>query len=58
VVSLVTFDVQGAFNGVNTIVLEGRLEQRGIPETLSKWVRDFCKERTATVTLDTFESEM
>jgi hypothetical protein len=58
VVSLVTFDVQGAFNGVNTTVLEERLEQRGIPETLSKWVRDFCKERTATVTLDTFESEM
>jgi hypothetical protein len=35
VVSLVTFDVQGAFNGVNPRVLETRLEQRGIPETLS-----------------------
>ncbi|KAG9513247.1 hypothetical protein KCU93_g10112, partial [Aureobasidium melanogenum] len=58
VVSLVTFDVQGAFNGVNTTVLQERLEQRGIPETLSKWVGDFCRERTATVTLDTFESEM
>jgi hypothetical protein len=31
VVSLVTFDVQGAFNGVNPRVLEARLEQRGIP---------------------------
>lgn len=52
-----TFDVQGAFKGVNTTVLQERLEQRGKPETLSEWVRDFCRERTAAVTLDTFESE-
>lgn len=58
VVFLVTFDVQGAFNGVNTTVLQERLEQRGIPETLSEWVGDFCRERTATVTPDTFGSEM
>ncbi|KAI4732297.1 hypothetical protein E4T50_17119 [Aureobasidium sp. EXF-12298] len=57
VVSLVTFDVQGAFNGVNTTVLQERLEQRGIPGTLSEWVGDFCRERMATVTLDTFESD-
>ena len=58
VVSLVTFDVQGAFNGVNTVVLQERLEQREILETLRGWVGDFCRERTATVTIDTFESEM
>ena len=57
VVSLVTFDVQGAFNGVNSRVLRARLEQRGIPETLSSWVGDFCRERTATVALEAFESE-
>jgi hypothetical protein len=57
VVSLATFDVQGAFNRVNIVVLEKRLLQRGIPETLGRRVTDFCTNRTAPITIETFESE-
>jgi hypothetical protein len=57
VVSLVTFDVQGAFNGVNNVVLQKRLLHRGIPETLGRWIMDFCSNRTATITIEMFESE-
>jgi hypothetical protein len=57
VVSLVTFDVQVAFNKVNNVVLQKRLLHRGIPETLGRWFMDFCSNRTATITIDTFESE-
>jgi hypothetical protein len=57
VVSLVTFDVQGAFNGVNSSVLQERLLQRGILETLGSWIQDFCSNRSATITIDTFESK-
>jgi hypothetical protein len=57
VVSLVTFDVQGAFNGVNNVVLQKRLLHRGIPETLGRWIMDFCSKRTATITIEMFESE-
>jgi hypothetical protein len=53
----VTFDVQGAFIGVNSMVLQKRLLQRGILETLGLWIADFCSNRTATITIDTFESE-
>jgi hypothetical protein len=57
VVSLATFDVQGAFNRVNIVVLEKRLLQRGIPETIGRRVTDFCTNRTAPITIETFESE-
>jgi ribonuclease HI len=58
VLTLLTFDVQGAFNGVNKTVLQARLLERGIPKTLGIWIQDFCSDRTATITLDTFESEV
>jgi hypothetical protein len=34
VLSLVTFDVQGAYNGVNKEVLQERMLKLGIPETI------------------------
>jgi hypothetical protein len=56
VLTLLTFDVQGAFNGVNNTVLQARLLERRIPEKLGVWIQDFCSDRTATIALDTFES--
>ena len=49
VLSLVTFDVQGAFNGVHPGVLCERMRQRQIPAELVGWVRSFCSDRTASV---------
>lgn len=56
VLSLVTFDVQGAFNGVNQSILRERIKERRIPQTLCDWVSDFCSNRSATIAIDTFES--
>jgi hypothetical protein len=40
--SLVLFDVQGAFNGVHSSVLYRRLVQRRVPVQIAAWVKDFC----------------
>ena len=37
VLSLVTFGMQGAFNGVHRAVLEERLPERSVPESMVKW---------------------
>lgn len=52
VLSLVTFDVKGAFNGVARDVLLERLRRRQIPEALVKWIDDFMKNRQATITVN------
>ena len=49
VLSLVTFDIQGAFNGVAKDVLCSRLRERRIPELLVNWISDFCSERKASI---------
>jgi ribonuclease HI len=56
VLSLVSFDVQGAFNGVHSDVLERRLAARRVPTPAVKWIRDFCDGRHAQVTVGSFES--
>jgi hypothetical protein len=49
VLSLVSFDVKGAYNGVCKERLLQRMKARGIPEDLLRWVEAFCSERTATI---------
>lgn len=57
VLSLVTFDVQGAFNGIYTEVLCQRLTQRWIPIELVKWLASFCSDRRAAVVVGKYTSE-
>lgn len=52
VLSLVTFDIQGAFNGVAKDVLCSRLRERHIPEKLVKWILNFCSDRKATIVVN------
>jgi len=47
--SLVSFDVQGAFNGVNADVLRQRLTERRVPQGLADWIYDFCSNRAASI---------
>ncbi|KJZ68825.1 hypothetical protein HIM_11785 [Hirsutella minnesotensis 3608] len=47
--SLISFDVKGAYNGVCKERLLERMKARGIPSRLVKWVDAFCSERTALV---------
>ena len=51
-VSLVSFDVKGAYNGVYKDRLLQRLHARGIPIDLVKWIGAFCSERTATIVVN------
>ena len=52
VLSLITFDVQGAFNGVARDVLVQRLRKRPIPEIFISWINDFCLQRQAVISVN------
>ena len=41
VVTLVAFDLKGAFNGVNKMTLDSRLKEKGIPTTARRWIQNF-----------------
>jgi hypothetical protein len=57
VLSLISFDVKGAYNGVCKERLFQRMKARGIPEDLLRWVEAFCSERTATIQINGQVSE-
>jgi hypothetical protein len=49
VLSLVSFDVKGAYNGVDRNVLLRRLRSRQVPEVVVRWVESFCSNREACI---------
>jgi hypothetical protein len=57
VLSLVSFDVKGAYNGVDRSVLLRRLRERRIPEVLVRWVDSFCSSRRASIVVNAYQSE-
>ncbi|KAK6222522.1 hypothetical protein QIS74_04224 [Colletotrichum tabaci] len=57
VVSLVSFDVKGAYNGVCKERLLQRLAARGIPLRLVRWIDAFCSGRTASIEFNGYGSE-
>jgi ribonuclease HI len=54
VVTLVAFDLKGAFNGVNGSALNARLLEKGIPTPIRGWVQSFMQDRTASIQFDGF----
>jgi hypothetical protein len=52
VLSLVSFDVAGAYNGVYKDRLLQRLEARGIHPSLVRWISSFCSDRTAAIIIN------
>lgn len=52
VLSLITFYVQGAFNGMAKDVLFQRLQKRRIPEVFVSWIENFCSQRQATLSVN------
>jgi hypothetical protein len=58
VLSLISFDVKGAYNGVVKERLLQRLRARGIPEPLVNWIDSFCSQRTTTITVNGITSHM
>ena len=58
VLSLVSFDVKGAYNGVNQRVLLKCLRDRRIPEVIVRWVGQFCSGRKACISINGETSPM
>jgi ribonuclease HI len=56
VVTLVSFDLKGAFNGVNKISLDHCLRARRIPRTARKWIASFMSDRHASIGFDDFRT--
>ena len=56
VLSLVSFDVKGAYNGVYKERPLQRLTARGIPPVLVRWINAFCSNRTATIFVNGYTS--
>lgn len=56
--SLVSFDVEGAYNNVAKAPLLRRLRERGILEVLVRWITDFCTDRKACVAANGYTSEV
>jgi ribonuclease HI len=52
VLSLISFDVKGAYNGVCKERLIERMRARGIPEELCRWTEAFCTDRTASIQIN------
>ena len=57
VLSLVSFDIKGAYNGVHKDRLLQRLQARGIPQAFINWIDAFCSNRTATIQVNGYTSE-
>jgi hypothetical protein len=54
--TLVAFDLKGAFNRVNKRSLDARLREKGIPSIARRWIRSFMEERRANIRFDGFSS--
>ncbi|KAF7117738.1 hypothetical protein CNMCM5793_006918 [Aspergillus hiratsukae] len=57
VLSVVSFDVKGAYNGVIRKVLIRRLLERQIPVELVRWIDAFCSNRRASIIVNDYCSE-
>lgn len=58
VVSLIAFDLKGAFNGVDKTALDRCLSAKGIPNQARKWVQSFMSDRSACVKFDGYTSTL
>ena len=56
--SLISFDVKGAYNGVFAPRLIQRMRARRIPERWLRWISAFCLDRSASLVLGGRESDI
>jgi ribonuclease HI len=57
VVTLIAFDLKGAFNGVNKMSLDTSLRSRRIPMVARKWIASFMSDRHANIGFDDYRTE-
>ncbi len=58
VVTLIAFDLKGAFNGVNKLSLDTRLRAKGVPTRARQWIGSFMEDRYANIGFDDFQTEV
>jgi hypothetical protein len=58
VVTLIAFDLKGAFNGVNQRSLDACLRARRIPLVARKWIASFISDRYASIGFNDFQTAM
>lgn len=58
VVTLIAFDLKGAFNGVKATTLDARLLEKGIPTPARRWIQSFMQDRTASIHFDGFSTKV
>ncbi|CEL10491.1 Putative Reverse transcriptase [Aspergillus calidoustus] len=58
VVTLIAFDLKGAFNGVNKLSLDVCLQAKGIPTVARLWIGSFMEDRFANISFDDFQTEV
>ena len=56
IVTLVAFDLKGAFNGVNKTSLDFRLRAKGIPTVARRWISSFMSGRQANMGFDDYQT--
>ena len=57
VVTLIAFDLKGAFNGVNWVSLDASLQAKGVPMVVRKWISNFMTDRHAKIGFDDFRTK-
>jgi hypothetical protein len=58
VVTLVAFDLKGAFSGINKPTLDARPKEKGVPTPGRRWIRSFMEGRAANIKFDDFETKV
>ena len=54
VVTLMVFDLKGAFNAVGKEVLDHCLAKKGIPTEARRWIKSFMENRTALISFNNY----
>lgn len=57
VITLITFDLKGAFNRVNKTSLDTCLQAKGIPTIVRCWICSFMKNQYTSICFDNFQTE-
>ena len=57
VITLIAFDLKGAFNGVNKTSLDTCLQAKGIPTIARCWICSFMENQYTSICFDNFQTE-
>jgi hypothetical protein len=56
VITLVAFNLKGAFKGVNRNTLDLQLKAKGFPTKMRTWIASFMQSQSVSIAFNNFES--